>query len=350
MYAENNALTPLTRFAEKADIKREDYIGVYWDMCTHRGYLWALPSTPASTALIYNKKRFREAGLDPEQPPRSIAELEAYNAKLMKRDETGRLIACGHIPAEPGWWNALWGYWFGGELWDGESAITANSPENIETYQWVQSYPERFGARDLMSFKDGFGNFASPQNPFFTGRVAMVMQGPWIYNFIQNYAPADFEWGAAPFPSIDPEHYPNVTVVETDILVIPAGASYPEEAFAFIQYVNSQPAMEKLCLEQRKFSPLIHSSDAFFEQHPNPYIREFLQLAKSPNAKPVPSTTVWNLYANEMNQAFGRIWTQTATTDEALSDVQIRMQETFDHRARRWQRMEKTLLNEWENP
>ena len=178
----------------------------------------------------------------------------------------------------------------------------------------------------------------------------MVMQGPWIYNFIQNYAPADFEWGAAPFPSIDPEHYPNVTVVETDILVIPAGASYPEEAFAFIQYVNSQPAMEKLCLEQRKFSPLIHSSDAFFEQHPNPYIREFLQLAKSPNAKPVPSTTVWNLYANEMNQAFGRIWTQTATTDEALSDVQIRMQETFDHRARRWQRMEKTLLNEWENP
>jgi len=350
VYAENNALTPLNRYTEAAGIKRDDYISVYWDMCTHRDYVWALPSTPSSTALIYNKKLFREAGLDPEQPPRSIAELEAYNEKLMKRDEDGRLITCGHIPAEPGWWNALWGYWFGGELWDGKQSITITSPANTAAYEWVASYPERFGARDLMSFKDGFGNFASPQNPFFTGRVAMVMQGPWIYNFIQNYAPADFEWGVAPFPSVDPERFPNVTVVEADILVIPAGAKHPEEAFVFIQYVNSQAPMEKLCLGQRKFSPLRETSADFFTQHPNPYIREFHDLAQSPNARPVPSTTVWTLYANEMNQAFGRIWTQTSSPTEALSDVQTRMQESFDHRARRWDRMENTLLTEWEKP
>ncbi len=350
VYAENNALTPLNRYTEAAGIGREDYISIYWDMCTHRNYLWALPSTPASTALIYNKKMFREAGLDPERPPRSIAELEAYNAKLMKRDESGRLIACGHIPAEPGWWSPNWVYWFGGDLWDGAETITADSPENIEAYRWVQSYPERFGARDLMSFKDGFGNFASPQNPFFTGRVAMVLQGPWIYNFIKNYAPEDFEWGVAPFPSVNPELFPNVTLVESDILVIPAGAEHPDEAFAFIQFVNSQVEMEKLCLAQRKFSPLAETSAGFFEEHPNPYIGEFIDLAKSPQAKTLPGTTVWSLYANEMRQAFGSVWTQTATTEEVLSEVQIRMQENFDHRARRWKRMEETLLTEWEKP
>ncbi|MEI8312608.1 MAG: extracellular solute-binding protein, partial [Verrucomicrobiota bacterium] len=151
VYAENNALTPLDGFARKAGIGAKDYIPAFWEMCRYRGHLWALPSTPSSTALIYNKKMFREAGLDPEKPPRTIAELEAYNEKLTRRSASGRLERIGHMPEEPGWWNGLWGYWFGGSMVDGESKITANSPENLAAYRWVQSYPERFGAKNLLS-------------------------------------------------------------------------------------------------------------------------------------------------------------------------------------------------------
>ncbi len=349
-YAENNALTPLDRLAARNGIVREQYIDVLWRICSYRDHLWALPTTPGCLGLIWNKKLFREAGLDPEQPPRSIAELERFNEKLTRRRPDGGLAVCGHVPAEPGWYDDIWGWWFGGKHWDGDHTITANSPENVAAYDWIASYPKRFGAESLLSFREASGNFASPQNPFFTGRVAMVLQGPWIYNYIKNYAPPDFEWGMAAFPSVDGERLKDVTLVETDALVIPAGAKHPNEAFEFIKYVNSQKPMEKLCLGQRKFSPLRECSPEFFAHHPNPYISRFLELAKSPNAHFVPQLTTWPIYRNDLTQAFDRIWAGEASAQEALDEVQQHEQQAFNHDRARWDRLSAQRLAQWSKP
>jgi ABC-type glycerol-3-phosphate transport system substrate-binding protein len=292
---------------------------------------------------------FREAGLDPEKPPQSIAELEAFNEKLTRRSPSGALETIGHLPEEPGWWSGLWGYWFGANMVEGDSKITANSLENLAAFRWVQSYPERFGANHLLSLRDGFGNFASPQNPFFNGRVAMILQGVWIYNFIKNYAPPDFEWGVAPFPSNDPPNLKNVTIVECDLLVIPAGAKHVHEAFEFLRYVNSRGPMEKLCLGQRKFSPFQECSPEFFSAHPNPFIRTFLELAKSPNARPNPAIATWSGYNADMKNAVSRIWTGSATAEVALADVQKRQQKSLDRRMERWNRSELLLTKLWNN-
>jgi ABC-type glycerol-3-phosphate transport system substrate-binding protein len=63
----------------------------------------------------------------------------------------------------------------------------------------VQSYSKRYGASALQTFQSGFGNFSSPQNAFLSEQVAMELQGVWMHNFIDKYAP-NLEWGAAPFP------------------------------------------------------------------------------------------------------------------------------------------------------
>ncbi len=356
-YAENNALLPLDRLAAQHGVKREQYIDVFWRICSYRGHLWALPTTPASLALIWNKKMFREAGLDPNQPPRSIAQLEQFNEKLTKRRPDGRLAACGHLPAEPdsgpgtaGWYDDIWGWWFGGKHWDGDRTITTDSAQNVAAYDWVASYPRRFGASDLLAFRDGCGTFASSQNPFFTGRLAMVIQGPWIYNFIQMFAPADFEWGMAAFPSAFGDQLKDVTMVETDALVIPTGAKHPAEAFEFMQYVNSQKPMEKLCLAQRKFSPLRECSPDFFRHHPNPYIAQFLALAKSPNAHFIPQMTTWPIYSADLTQAFERVWAGQASAPEALAEVQRHEQQAFNRRQERWDRLSVQRLAEWNRP
>jgi ABC-type glycerol-3-phosphate transport system substrate-binding protein len=349
VYAENNALTPLDKLAASTGLGEDHYIPAYWEMCRHLGHLWALPSTPSAMGLVWNKKLFREAGLDPEKPPGSIAELEAMNERLTRRGSDGRLEAVGYLPVEPGWWNATWGWWFGGRIWDGKGRITLDSPENIEAFDWIESYPRRFGAKQLMSFRDGFGNFTSPQNPFFTGRVAMVIQGPWIYNFIRNYAPPDFEWGVAAFPSADPARNPGVAIVDADVLVIPAGARHPKEAFEFLRYVNSREPMEKLCLGQRKFTPLRETSPGFLENHPNPHIGEFLALARGENARFFPQLTVWNQLQNEMNQAFDRVWTGREEAAPSLRQAQERVADAFAHRQRRWAHREPFLRKEWSN-
>jgi len=368
VYAEKSALQPLDRLLEAAGIRREQYTPVFWDLCTHRGFVWALPTTPATVALHWNRQMFREAGLDPEQPPRSIEELDRMSDRLTVVDvnrggrtervrysdltpeekESGdfNLQQVGHLPSEPGWWNTLFVYWFGGRLWDGTNSITAVTPEQLACQRWYRGYTERYGLKNVQKFGSSFGNFSSPQNPFLSGRVAMVLQGVWMYNFIDKYAP-HLEWAAAPFPSADPDRLPMVSIAECDVLVIPRGAPHAEGAFAFMNYVQSPAAMEKLSLGQRKFSPLAETSAEFMSRHPNPFVRTFIELAKSPQVQVVPRMSIWNEYAAELRVAIDRIYTLLASPEEALLEVQTRIQLKMDRDARRWSTIRDERLRQW---
>ena len=211
----------------------------------------------------------------------------------------------------------------------------------------MQSYPERFGAQDLLALHDGFGAFASPQNPFLSGRVAMTNQGPWIYSFIKNYAAPDFEWGVAAFPSVDPERLPNVSYADSDVLVLPAGAKHPREAFEFIRYLTTQGPMEKFCLGQRKFSPLRQVSEDFYRHHPDPYARVFAELANSPNARSVPPITTWTEYEATMMDATGRIMAGDPDVDGILARAQRREQTHYERAQERWGRNAAPLAAQW---
>jgi len=339
VYADKNAILPLDDYLAKAGIVKKDYIPCFWDMCEYRHKVWALPTTPASLALHWNKDMFREAGLDPERPPRTIEELDAFAEKLTKRDSSGKFIQMGFIPSEPGWWNWSWGYFFGGKLWDGHTKITANCPENIRAYRWVRSYSEKYGAQQIQLFRSGFGNFSSPQNAFLSNKVAMEIQGVWMHNFIEKYAPK-LRWGAAPFPyPSDRPDLANTTIVESDVLVIPNGARHPDEAFEFIKFVNSQYGMELLNMGQRKFTPLTKVSPEFIRNHPNPYIRVFIDLARGKNVYATPEMSIWTEYRDEMNAAFDDIWLGRLTPEEALGRVQARMQKKLDRELARLRRI-----------
>jgi ABC-type glycerol-3-phosphate transport system substrate-binding protein len=348
-YADKGALVDLTNLLKSAGITRDKFIPVYWDMTEYKGRVWAALTTPASLGLHWNKRLLAEAGLDTEQGPRTIEELDAWAEKLTKWEvtlqngqkeiQTGylpnvpasqkRLVQAGFLPNEPGWWNYAWGYFFGGELLEGDR-ITATHPDNIRAYEWVASYSKKLGVDAIQRFRSGFGNFASPQNPFLSGRVAMVLQGVWMYNFIEKFSPG-MQWSAAPFPY--PANRPDLKVkslVEADILVIPKGARRPEEAFEFIKFATSQEGMEMLCKGQRKFSPLMEVSQEFYADHPHPLIYMFRNQTLTKNAFFPPMTGIWNEYQRELVAANDLITNLSATPRAALTDLQERLQESLD--------------------
>lgn len=346
-YAENNALIPLDGYARAAGLTADKYLPAIWENCHYRGFLWALPTTPSALALYWNKKMFRAAGLDPDRPPRSLAELEAFNDKLTRRDAGGHIVVMGHLPQQPGWWEEEWGYWFGARLWDGRDRITALDPGNVAALNWVRGYSERFGVRDILGFTDTQGNFASPANPFFRSRVAMVLQGPWLPNLIRQYAPAGFEWGCAPFPAADPAKYPEVTLVENDIIAIPQGAPHPRAAFAFLAWLSRRENIERLCIAQQKFSPLAEVSPDFYARNPNPAARIFAGLARSPGARRNPAITTWNTYKSDLLNAYNEVAMLRAAPVAALAAVQARQQKALDHMNERWARVSAARLREW---
>jgi ABC-type sugar transport system permease subunit/ABC-type glycerol-3-phosphate transport system substrate-binding protein len=345
VFADKGALTPLDDLIKKAGISPKDYIPAFWNMCTYAGRTWALPSTPATTALQWNKEMFRKAGLNPDRAPRTIAELDAYSKKLVRIDKaTGTIRQMGFLPTEPGWWHHGWGYMFGGKLWDGGAKITMDDPKNIQAFEWIQSYAKNYGPSALQTFRSTFGNFATAQDSFLSGKVAMVLQGVWLSNYIEQLAPG-MEWGAAPFPTLHAGDAP-LTFVQSDMLVIPRGAKHPAEAFEFIRYVNRQGPMERLCLSHRKISPLRNISPSFYRKHRNPYIRVFQELAWSKNAIPVSKMAIWNEYGLEIANAVDRVWLMQATPKEALGYVQARIQKSWD-RERARQAAKPSRLLSW---
>lgn len=368
--AEKNTLLPLDARAAKAGLSRDDYMPVFWDLCTHRGFLWALPSTPATLALHWNKRMFREAGLDPDRPPRTIAELDAMSDALTvvelkrhgktvrvhyneltdaeKKAKAFELVQVGFLPSDC-WYKAMYGYWFDGDLWDGDRTVTADAAGNRAAFEWYADYPRRYGRDNINRFAQSFGNFASAQNPFLTDQMAMVIQGVWMFNFIEKYNP-DMEWGVAAFPAATERPDSPVSIAECDVLVIPREAPHPDEAFAFISFVQQQKQLEDLNVAQRKFSPLIEHSDDMIARHPNPNIKVFLDLARSSAVHVAPRTAVWYQYNDEMNVAAQRIFDGTMTVEEALRKAQDRVQWRLDRLARRWEVVKDARVEAWAAP
>lgn len=334
-YIDDAAFIPLDDFIKDSDIKRQDYIPIYWDLCAMYGHQFALPTTPCSTALHFNRDLFAKAGVDPDNPPKTVSELDKISDKITVKQGNGKLKIGGFVPNEPGWWNYGWGFHFGGKLIDDQGHITADSPENIKAFEWVASYFKRYGKEAMQAFHQGFGNFSSPQNAFMTQEVASEIQGVWMSNFIQMYNPK-LNWDAAPFPY--PDGHPelaNTNYVDTDTLSIPVGAKHPKEAFEFMKYTQRQDVLEKLNLLQKKFSPLNKTSDHFWKVHENPKIRLFYELAKSKNVYSSPRVGFWSEYLAELNAAFDSITLLTKTPKQALHEVTVRMQPIMDRYLRR---------------
>lgn len=300
-YAAQGAVQPLDKFAAEYGITPAYYKPVYWNACCYKGHLYALVSTPGAVALFYNTKIFREsagklraAGLDPDRPPATLAELDRYAAALdeFSTDSSGRrhLDRAGYIPMEPGWYITETPLWFGTDIWDpATQKFMIDDPRIVAAYNWIQSYSLRLGGDEIREFTGQNdptkGGFATAQNAFIAGRVAMEQQGPWLANYIHHLNPGmDHDWAAAPFPSAVPGMN-DVTFCPFDNLMIPTGCKHPKEAFEFIAYVNRQDVMEKLCMLHCKNSPLAKVSENFLTHHPNPYIGVFEELANSPNAR-----------------------------------------------------------------
>jgi multiple sugar transport system substrate-binding protein len=341
-FADAAALQPLDDFIERDGMTVPEWLErfepVYARITTHAGRVYAGISSPAIITFHWNKTLFRAAGLDPERPPRTLAELDAYSRQLTRRDpRTGDLLQVGFLPQDPGWWT--WGFypWFGGSIFDGEDITIGTDPRNLAAAEWIASYSRELGNTDLQKFASGFGLPGSPDAAFLTGKVAMVLQGSWYHNYIRQYRPG-LDYGVGRWPAAQPG-VDDFCLAEADTLVIPRGAKHPEAAWEFIKYVNSHnprarsreelQGSELLNYLLEKNSPLRDWSPFFAEQHPHPHIAVFRELSRSPRATPVPDIGMYNTIDNELRFTFEQIRLLLLEPRAALDAVQRRLADAW---------------------
>lgn len=334
-YAEARAVMPLEQFAHLGAIDETAYLPGVRAALRHEGRLWAGVNTCYSLALYANKAHLRVVDHDPNVPPKDVAALDDLVGRLTRLEKDGRIERAGLLQNVPGWWNYFWPCMFGGSLFDeANQRITIASPENIACFAWLRESAQKFGVGATTAFASGYGrSIHTAQDPFISGAQSMIVQGPWLANFIRTMRP-DLEYTAYPVPTVSGDSGEPTGLLEADVLMIPRGCPHPEEAYRFVLFMQRQDVQEELALAHAKPSPLLAVSPAFELNHPNKAIKAFEAVARSPRVMVLPRTAAWKKYADLINAAFDRVWAGADPTKE-LNIVQTRGQTLIDTAAAR---------------
>src|SRR5687768_12339013 len=73
---------------------------------TYKGKVYGIPFQRSTIVMYWNKEAFKEAGLDPEKPPATWAEMTQMASKLTKRDASGNVQRWGVMVPSTGY--AYW--------------------------------------------------------------------------------------------------------------------------------------------------------------------------------------------------------------------------------------------------
>lgn len=139
-------ITPMQDFIDKEGFDVSDVEPNVANYYSVDGRLYSMPFNTSNPVLYYNKDLFKEAGLDPEQPPRTWAEVADFARKLTKTDASGQVTQSGCAFALYGWFVEQFiavqgGYYVNNE--NGRVALateaTFNGPEGVALLEWWKS-------------------------------------------------------------------------------------------------------------------------------------------------------------------------------------------------------------------
>ncbi|MDE2206555.1 MAG: ABC transporter substrate-binding protein [Armatimonadetes bacterium] len=326
--ARDGALTPLdSRFAASG-IKTHDYVPASLRLCMYNGHLYGIPFLIDDEALLWNKAEFRAAGLNPDRPPQTLGELANDAVRLTKRTPAGAIGTLGMRPVSDLYTICAL---FGGRLADASGrTITAADTGNIAALTWYKRLVDREGgAESVDAFATGFGSDQGGSNPFFTGKVAMMINGEWNPYWISRYAPS-LDYGVAPIPppAADPQRL-GTTWVGGNVFCIPKESRHPLAAWRFLVWTQSREA-------QVMFARRMNNVPNILSVLSDPALRTgapfrsryaiFLNLAAGSQTLCFPPMPVASLYNNQMSNAIERVLLGDLSPTAALQGVQTRVQ------------------------
>jgi multiple sugar transport system substrate-binding protein len=307
-WASRLALTPLDEFIERDALDREIFFPALWEEMQWQGKTFALPVNSASYAFFYNKRLFREAGLDPEGPPRTWDEVREFASVLTRRDERGRLAGAGFLPHYGNLHTAILRAWQEGARFtsDGGRRVNMTDPAVVRALEWCVELVGEQGLREVTSFVAGFG--MGEQHGFLSEKVAMMVLDMSFLNQIELHRP-DLDYGVAMIPS--QPGYPTASSAGSWWLAIPRGARHVEAAWEFMRFATQTEIQvrEVLNTPENLFPAnrmAAHDPRFLRDEATEIFVRQ-MDYAHSPAVVPLAHDVFWReFYGAQERAIFGR--------------------------------------------
>lgn len=165
-FADLGYLAPLDGTAALKD--EGDFLEQAAASTKYKDKTYAVPQVIDSMGIFYNKKIFKEAGVE---VPENIADLKTVSKTI--KDKTGKTGL--YLRGDDAYWFLSFLYGEGGDLVDAKSkTVTVNNPEGVKAFETVKDLVDSGAAKTDAT--DGWENM---QSSFKDGKVAMMINGPW---------------------------------------------------------------------------------------------------------------------------------------------------------------------------
>jgi multiple sugar transport system substrate-binding protein len=261
--------------ASEWDSKLADYLKEWgtWD-----GERYGFAAEGIIQFLYINVDHFKEAGLDPNDPPQTVDEFIDAAQKLTKRDDDGNIVRAGYAPRHVGHGFGVADKFmpilhiFGGRMLNedlNQADGYINSADSVAAFQFYQDLVEKYEVVNL--------DFGKPEPTFQRGQASMIFREGWfgadtkinapdinfkVYPYItgkRSYAPSNLlPWANminknSPYKDICYDLFKAMCSVEADVMLhdpaYPGPAGYPpiledtytmdNEYFSGLSYANA---------------------------------------------------------------------------------------------------------------
>jgi ABC-type glycerol-3-phosphate transport system substrate-binding protein len=196
------------------------------------GKIYGIPTNGYTLGILYNRKMFAAAGLDPEKPPMTWADFRGYAKQLTSSSVFG--FAETSTGNQGGWHFTNWMYTAGGDMQNADGTkATFNSAKGASVLQLLKDM--RFTDNSITKTQ-GYTQ-ANTLELLATNKVAMVVMAPDQLNNLQSQFGADLKnFGLGPMP----QNGGNASLTGGNLWIFNPRSS-PEvlkAAFDFVTYTN----------------------------------------------------------------------------------------------------------------
>jgi multiple sugar transport system substrate-binding protein len=318
LFAERGFIMDLTPFIEREGGQK---FLAQWDQhaletCKYKGKIYCLNDYVNPLALLYNTQHFKEAGLDPNKPPTTPAELVDYAKKLTRAGRYGiGLIGSRQeglfMRFNPFFWGA------GAEFLTPDNKRSAlDTAEALEGFRF---YVELFTKHKVVPPGVIEQGAQEVRTQIALEKVSMevgVIQAPLIYAAINPNMKVNEVMAAAPIPS----GKKRVSSVEYGMRVISAFTKHPEEAWkVYKAWVSKEVQLRNFKIYGVMSARLDVKSSPEIANH------KFAKIfaAQAPYGKIEPLIPEWPKIGDATITAVQEGFSGVKTPEQALKDLHI---------------------------
>jgi multiple sugar transport system substrate-binding protein len=167
---------------------------------TAKGRIIGVPYAAYAQALHYNRQLFKQAGLNPNKPPTTWAQVRKDAKRIAQRTGQAGYAEMGLNDNTAGWILTTVAYTLGGRMEKGRgtsATATLNNPFTVQALQMLKQM--RWTDKSMGSTFDY--TWPTINQAFAAGKIGMFINGSDIYTFLVQAANLDPKiYGIAPVP------------------------------------------------------------------------------------------------------------------------------------------------------